>query len=106
MAIATPVSIDCKMFMVYAASSAKEVCLLRSANYVYDNIMEKFAYGILLKALMEFKCSGLSIALSNLLIFGASLLRKRYKYWLKVPSDFVHIFNHIASKMFSFGSYK
>ncbi|KRZ14333.1 hypothetical protein T4C_13352 [Trichinella pseudospiralis] len=27
--------------------------------------------------------SDLSIALGNLLIFGASLLRKRYKYWLK-----------------------
>ncbi|KRY95422.1 hypothetical protein T4C_4797, partial [Trichinella pseudospiralis] len=30
------------------------------------------------------------MALGNLLIFGASLLRKRYKYWLKIPSDFVH----------------
>ncbi|KRY94446.1 hypothetical protein T4B_8670 [Trichinella pseudospiralis] len=60
--------------------------------------MEKFPYGILLKALMKFKCvsnflynsDGLSMALGNLLIFGASLLRKRYKYWLKIPSDFVH----------------
>ncbi|KRY69123.1 hypothetical protein T4B_1374 [Trichinella pseudospiralis] len=64
---------------------------------------QKFPYGILLKALMKFKCvrnflynsefilrRDLSIALGNLLIFGASLLRKRYKYWLKVPSDFVH----------------
>ncbi|KRY69115.1 hypothetical protein T4A_9369 [Trichinella pseudospiralis] len=94
-------TIDCKMFMAYAASSA-EVHLLRSANYGYDNFMEKFAYGIPLKALMEFKCVSnflynsefilrrLSIALDDLLIFGASLIRKRYKYWLKIPSDFVH----------------
>ncbi|KRZ64681.1 hypothetical protein T10_1006 [Trichinella papuae] len=34
--------------------------------------------------------NGLTIALGNLLIFGASLQRKRHKYWLKIPPDFVH----------------